>query len=109
MMMSLLMMLSCGPKQSAVSPDGLVGVPKVGQLPDYSPPVVQEGYLNNGARVLVIEDHQLPLISLRLLLPGSSCDDPIDKWGLASLSMSMLSESAGGLSTAEISRKFRFI
>ncbi len=48
-------------------------------------PEVYREQLNNGARLYVKEDHELPLVNLTLMVEGGSIYDPLDKTGLSSL------------------------
>lgn len=75
--------------------------PVVAPLPPFTAPTVVEDTLANGARLQVVEDHLLPLVSVRLVLPGGALDDPPGRWGRAALTAAMLNESAGALSTIE--------
>ncbi len=51
----------------------------------FAMPRVQRRVLPNRLVLLVVEDHSLPLVTLRLLIDGGSRLDPSGKWGLANL------------------------
>jgi zinc protease len=68
-------------------------------------PIVTEGELSNGLRIVVVENHELPLIDLRLAFNVGGWTDPAGQEGLAEAAMDMLNEGAGdydalGLSAA---------
>jgi len=68
-------------------------------------PQVSEGVLSNGLRVVVVENHELPLVDLRLAFDVGGWTDPPGQEGLAEAAMDMLNEGAGdhdalGLSAA---------
>lgn len=71
-----------------------VEIPEVGPQRDFAPPVPQVATLDNGATLWLVEDHELPIVSLSVLLPGGATDDGA-AWGRASLAADMLTEGAG--------------
>ena len=66
--------------------------PKVGPAPKFTPPVVIRRKLSNGLEVLISERHELPILSLELVVKGGETLVPADKHGLASLTASLLTE-----------------
>ena len=68
-------------------------------LLDFTPPVAADHrhQLSNGVVTFVVEDHELPLVSISLTIRTGSYLDPPDKIGLASLTGSQM--RAGGTST----------
>ena len=69
--------------------------PTVAAVPDYTPPVPMTSALSNGAKVWVHAQPGLPLVSLRLVIPGGAAADPVDAPGTVSLSDAMLIRGAG--------------
>ena len=61
------------------------------------------GTLSNGIQVVMVENHEVPLVYVRLTLNVGGFMDPADRPGLASVTMDMLNEGANGQSAAEIS------
>jgi len=59
------------------------------------PPVVEQQRAE-GPRVLVIEDHSLPLVSLVLALPAGYRHEPLGQEGVATLAASMVLEGIAG-------------
>lgn len=59
-------------------------------------PAFTEKTLPNGLRVVVIEHHEQPAVSLRLVVPGGRSFDPADKAGLAEATAFLLDKGAGG-------------
>src|SRR5437588_11107729 len=55
-------------------------------------PRVAERTLANGLRLLVVEDHSLPVVAVRLTLGVDSLLDPPGKEGLSALTTQMLGE-----------------
>lgn len=67
-------------------------------------PKYLESKLENGVRVFIVEDHEQPTFSFRILIPGGSALDK-DKPGLAELAAEMLTKGAGKLSAYQIAQK----
>jgi zinc protease len=55
-------------------------------------PVTHEKILDNGLRVIVVENHALPLVVVRVVLGVDSLSDPAGKEGLFALDTAMLRE-----------------
>ena len=68
-------------------------------LLDFTPPAAADHRheLSNGVVTFVVEDHELPLVSISLMIRTGTYLDPPDKIGLASLTGSQM--RAGGTST----------
>ena len=58
--------------------------------PAFRVPRPVERELKNGMRVLLVEDHRVPLVYYRFLVRVGSADEPAEKAGLASLTLSVL-------------------
>ena len=69
--------------------------PTISAVPEYTPPVPKSATLSNGAQVWSHALPGLPLVSLRLVIPGGSAADPLNRAGTVSLSDAMLSRGAG--------------
>ena len=69
--------------------------PAVQPAPDYSPPVPTQHELSNGAKVWIHAQSGLPLVSLRLVVPGGAAADPSEQPGMVSLADAMLIRGAG--------------
>jgi zinc protease len=80
--------------------------PKPTAEPVFKPPVVKRSKLKNGMSLLLVENHALPIVSMRLVMPGAGgFVDPAGKAGLASFTADLLDEGAGGLSAIAISEE----
>jgi zinc protease len=58
--------------------------------------------LDGGAKLLLVEDHTLPLVSMTLAYKSGSAHDPAGKEGASRLAMRMLRRGAGDLGAKEI-------
>ena len=77
--------------------------------PPFEPPQVSSGSLSNGVSVEVVENHEVPLVTVRLELEAGSWTDSAAAPGLASVTMDMLNEGAGDLDAAGLSRELKII
>ena len=58
-------------------------------------PPFQEAVLPNGLRLVVVENHRLPVVSLSLSFPAGKLVDPPGKEGLAAMAAGLLTKGAG--------------
>ncbi|MFA6117051.1 MAG: pitrilysin family protein [Sphingomonas sp.] len=65
-------------------------------------PSPQEIKLANGLRVLVVEKHDLPLITATLVAPGGGAADPADRAGVGSLTADLLTKGTKTRSATQI-------
>ena len=70
---------------------------------EFVPPEPDRVVLENGMVIYLLEDHELPLITIGVLMRTGSWLDPPDKVGLAALTGNVMqSGGGGGLSAAEV-------
>jgi zinc protease len=73
------------------------------ELVEFIPPEPDRVVLENGMVVYLLEDHELPLISMTAIMRTGSWLDPADKIGLASLTGSIMrTGGGGGLSSEQV-------
>lgn len=72
-------------------------------------PAFQHVKLPNGLTLLLLEKHELPLISIELALRSGSVTDPQGKEGLASLTASLLRKGTASRSSEQVSSDLDFI
>ncbi|HEX8293439.1 MAG TPA: insulinase family protein [Pyrinomonadaceae bacterium] len=78
-------------------------LPKSKPDPKLVLPAVQRRKLSNGLEVLVVEHHELPVVSMNLVMKMGAAGDPADKAGLASLAADMLDEGTTTRDALQIS------
>lgn len=103
-MTPLLFALACAHTPEAPVID-LTQPPIVAEAPRFTPPTPNEHTLSNGIKAWVVERPDLPLVSLRVVVPGGSASDPKDAWGTASLADEMLSQGSGSRDATEFARE----
>ena len=80
-----------------------LGDPRTMTFPpvEFSPPEPERVVLDNGMVIYLLEDHELPLITLTATIRAGSWLDPADKIGLAALTGSVMRTGGGGGLSAE--------
>jgi predicted Zn-dependent peptidase len=78
-------------------------LPKPKPDPKLALPAVQRRKLSNGLEVLVVEHHELPVVSMNLVMKAGVAADPAGKHGLASLTADMLDEGTTTRDALQIS------
>ena len=69
--------------------------PPPGPLTPAPFPPFQETVLPNGLRLLVVESHKQPIVSLSLSFPAGTIHDPVGKDGVAEMVAGLLTKGAG--------------
>jgi len=83
--------------------------PTPGPEPAFVPPAIQSFRLKNGVRVLLTERHELPIVSVRVVVGAGAGDLPKEPPGLLSFLGSMLEQGTAKKSALEISDAFESI
>jgi len=66
---------------------------------------IQHWQTAQGAQVLFVESHEIPMLDVAVDFPAGSAYDPAEKAGLAHLTQGLLDQGAGGLSETEIAHR----
>jgi len=82
------------------------GRPVMPSPPTFKFSKVSSHTLPNGVRVLVSEDHALPLVAVRAVVGADSTSDPIGKEGLYALSMGALREGTTSKNPDQLAESF---
>ncbi|HMF55948.1 MAG TPA: insulinase family protein [Pyrinomonadaceae bacterium] len=88
---------------------GLYVQPKPQTDPSFTLPRIQRRKLSNGLEVLLVEQHELPVVSMNLVLKTGAAADPQDRPGLASMTAAMLDEGTKTRSSLDISNQLASI
>jgi zinc protease len=78
-------------------------LPKPKADPKLVLPAVQRRKLSNGLEVLVVEHHELPVVSMNLVMKMGAAGDPASKAGLASLTADLMDEGTTTRDALQIS------
>jgi zinc protease len=80
--------------------------PSLGPAPSLTLPAIQKHTLSNGLQVWVVEQHEVPIVQVNLVLRTGSSADPFGRFGLASLTATMVMEGAAGRGALELADAF---
>jgi predicted Zn-dependent peptidase len=83
--------------------------PVLGPAPALSVPRAVERNLPNGLRLIIVEQHELPLVDISLVIKSGGEADPIGKTGVATLTASLLSAGAGNRDAQAIAEQQAFL
>ncbi|PYQ54196.1 MAG: hypothetical protein DMF53_29870, partial [Acidobacteria bacterium] len=72
-------------------------------------PAFQEKTLANGLQLVVIEQHEQPLVSLRMLLNAGKAYEPESKAGLANATAGLLTKGTATRSAQQIAQTIDFV
>ncbi len=67
-------------------------MPELGPTPHYAPPRFDRRALSNGLELLIVERHELPIVTVDLIVKSGETSTPRGKEGLASIAASLLDE-----------------
>jgi zinc protease len=67
-------------------------MPKLGPTPPYTPPTFERRALSNGLELRIVERHDLPIVTIDLIIKSGETLTPKGKEGLGSIAASLLDE-----------------
>ncbi len=71
--------------------------------PKFTLPGIQRRQLSNGLEVVIVEHHELPVVTMNMVVKSGAAADPQNRAGLASLTADLLDEGTRNRSALEIS------
>jgi predicted Zn-dependent peptidase len=83
--------------------------PEPGAAPQLKLPAIAKRSLANGLAVWVVESREVPIVQLTAIVRAGGDDDPVGKFGTASLTAAMLDEGAGNRSALEVADAVEFL
>ena len=83
--------------------------PQSGPPPTLKLPAIQKRSLSNRLPVWIVERHEVPVVHVNLIVLSGTGDDPNGKFGIASLTASLLTEGAGSRSSLEVADAVDFL
>lgn len=98
--------------QSAAVAQGSVDrshAPVLGPPPKISLPPIIKRELSNGLKLMIVEQHELPLVDFALVVGSGGTVDLVGKEGVANLTAAMLTEGAAGRSSLEIADQVAYL
>jgi predicted Zn-dependent peptidase len=98
----LLLAAAFGPSALAQQAPDRSKPPGIGQPPPLNLPPLEKRTLTNGLPVWIVRTAKVPVAHLQLVVRGGTGADPVQKFGIASLTADMLDEGAGKRTALEI-------
>ena len=83
--------------------------PTLGPPPKVSLPPIVTRQLPNGLKLMIVEQHELPVADFVLVVGSGGTLDPAAKGGVANLTSSMLTEGTTSRSALEIADQIAFL
>jgi zinc protease len=77
-------------------------MPTPASPPKFALPPVHRSRLSNGLEVVVVEHHELPIVTLNLLNRSGNASNPTDRLGLANLVAAMLDEGTATRTSEDV-------
>ena len=84
-------------------------LPKGGPDPKFSLPAIEKSQLSNGLNLWVVQQHELPIVSMNLVVNAGGVAESADKSGVASMTANMLTTGTKNRSALEISNSLQTI
>jgi zinc protease len=84
-------------------------LPGPGASPRFALPQLQRRKLSNGLDVLIVEHHELPVVTMNLVVRSGSASDPADRTGLANAVANLMDEGTANRSALDISEQLSAI
>jgi zinc protease len=88
---------------------GLYVQPKPKADPRFKLPLLQRRKLSNGLEVLIVEQHELPVVNMNLVLKTGSAADPEERAGLSNITAALIDEGTKTRSALDISNQLAAI
>jgi len=83
--------------------------PELGPPPALKLPPVHRLRLDSGARILLLEKHNVPVVEISLVVPTGYTSDPEGLTGLASMTADMMDEGAAGRDALQLADEIDFL
>ena len=84
-------------------------LPAGGPDPRFTLPQIQRRKLSNGLDVLIVEHHELPVVTMNVVVKGGSAADPAERAGLATVTADLLDEGTTSRNALELSDRLASI
>ena len=97
------------PKREAIVRAQHAALPAGGPAPKLTLPSFQRRKLSNGMEVLVVEHHELPIVTMNLVLNSGSASDPADRAGLAAMTATLLDRGTGKRTALDLANDLQSI
>jgi len=84
-------------------------LPKGGPDPKFTLPAIEKSKLSNGLNLWVVQQHELPIVSMNLVINGGGASESPEKSGVASMTAAMLTQGTKARTALDISNSLQAI
>lgn len=84
-------------------------LPKAGPIPKFTLPPIQKTKLSNGLEVWMVEQNELPIVSMNLVLKTGTANEPDDRTGVAGFTTSLIDDGTKNRSAVDIANQLQSI
>lgn len=95
--------------QQTMAPSTYTTPPKLAAPTPLTLPRIAERLLPNGLKLVIVEQHELPVVDVALVLRTGAEADPTGKAGLATLTANLLDEGAGARDALGLAEQIGFL
>ena len=100
---------SNGKKEDPAIAEQAAKLPKGGPDPKFALPRIEKTKLSNGIDLWMVEQHELPIVSMNMVFRTGSANEPNDKTGVAGITSQMLDDGTATRSAADIVNQLQSI
>ncbi len=84
-------------------------LPKAGPIPKFNLPPIEKTKLSNGLELWMVEQNELPIVSMNLVLKTGTANEPDDRTGVAGFTTSLLDDGTKTRSAVDIANQLQSI
>ena len=84
-------------------------LPKAGPVPKLALPPIEKTKLSSGLEVWMVEQKELPIVSMNLVLKSGSANEPDDRTGVSGLTTSLIDDGTKTRSAVDIANQLQSI
>ena len=96
-------------KDAAVIAKQTEMLPKGGPDPKFALPAIQKTTLSNGLNLWIVPQHELPIVSMNLVINAGGTSESAEKAGVAAMTAAMLTQGTKNRSSVQISNSLQAI
>jgi zinc protease len=97
------------PRRDSIQRAQHAALPKGGPAPKLTLPRLQRKTLSNGLEILLVEHHELPIVTLNLAVKSGAASDPADRAGLASVTAALLDRGTARRTALDLASELQSI
>ncbi len=84
-------------------------LPKAGAIPKFALPPIEKTRLSNGLEVWMVEQNELPIVSMNLVLKTGATNEPDDRTGVANITTALMDDGTKNRSAVDIANQLQSI